>query len=309
VASFIARPGGTLTGPGGMTTDVTAGPQAGFFPSTGLGAAGAIGAGGLLGAIGLPVRAATAGPEQTAGPGAKDRGAAGPHGLGIPGTDGVLSGAIGATASLAGRPGGRSREADKGFTGTIGHSREARGRIAGRLAHGQAADGHLAGMTAAVRKAPVAGFSLGSGHGSVLQESAVPVISAKSPGITSSSVNAQLTPAGPAPGEGGPGVIGGVGGVLGRQGAEAGGDGLMMMPPAGMGGGSQQRQERERRAYLPQDEDYWGTEPELPEPAVGAEDRRAASEPEFAGPRVIAGIGAEAGPAASTQTRPDRRMP
>jgi hypothetical protein len=82
----------------------------------------------------------------------------------------------------------------------------------------------------------------------------------------------------------------------------------MVLPPGAGGGLGQHGQEQERRAYLPEDEDYWGTEPPLPGPAVGAIHHEAAAEQDFEGPRLIVGIGAEAAPKGNTETMSDWRM-
>jgi hypothetical protein len=99
-------------------------------------------------------------------------------------------------------------------------------------------------------------------------------------------------------------------GVLG--GAPGGIGGQMMLPPGGMGGmGGAGRggQERERLAFLPEDEEYWGTGPGLPEPALGARAHHDVPEPEFgSGPAVMA-IGARRALEASADTRSKpRRM-
>jgi hypothetical protein len=91
-------------------------------------------------------------------------------------------------------------------------------------------------------------------------------------------------------------------------GAQAGANGPMMMPPRAQGGQGQQATERQRRAYLPEEEDYWGTDPLLLGPGVDAiDDEDPAEEDEFDGPRLIVGIGAQAAPASHTQTMSEWR--
>jgi hypothetical protein len=204
------------------------------------------------------------------------------------------------------------------------------------LTTGTGAHGRKAGMLTA----PAAGFSVGGGpHGSVLSRSAVPVVSDKPPSVTSSQINLQLTPGGgeggtgpalsglpggqltgpvggpaggplggsPAAGstligEPGPSLIGGSGGVPGGQGTQPGGVGPMMMPRSGAGGPGTGSQERARRAYLPEDDDYWGTEPDQRRYAVGAPEHEIDDEPDFGVPGVFVGIGAEAAPNINRET-------
>jgi hypothetical protein len=102
-----------------------------------------------------------------------------------------------------------------------------------------------------------------------------------------------------------PAAVGGAGGPLAGQGVQAGSHSPMMMPPrSGTGGAGLGGQDDERRAYLPEDEGYWGTGPGLPGPA----DRPVADEPDFDVPRVIVGIGAEAEPNANQETMSNWRM-
>jgi hypothetical protein len=83
----------------------------------------------------------------------------------------------------------------------------------------------------------------------------------------------------------------------------------MMMPPGAQGGQGQQAQERQRRAYLPEEDEYWGTEPLLLGPGVDAiDDEDPNEEEEFDAPRLIVGIGAEPAPNASTQTMSEWRI-
>ena len=299
--SFLAL-GNPAGGPGSTGTGPTAGPQAEFFVPglTALGAPGgpgqsgpltlASGPGGAPGFIGLVGPAGLAGLQTTQPNGRK---AARRRGLIIPGAPGVLSGAIGKT----GQPGGTGQgTGGKGFTGTIGLPPGTDGRFA------------AGGPAVTVRVVPAAGFSLGgSPNGAVLQQSAVPVIPASSSGITSGPINTQLTPGGAGGIPGGAGVTpgGGAGGVPGTQ---PGADRMMMLPPVGRGiGAGQGNQERERLAYLPEAQESWGTDPEHAPPAVGADLKRDASEPEFDGSRLVTAIGVEATTEANTQSGADRR--
>jgi hypothetical protein len=103
----------------------------------------------------------------------------------------------------------------------------------------------------------------------------------------------------------GPALAGGAGGPAAAQGAQGGSHGGMMLPPrSGTGGMGAGGQGGERRAYLPEDEGYWGTGPGLPGPA----DRPGADEPDFDLPRVIVGIGAEADQRASQRNPSNWRM-
>jgi hypothetical protein len=82
--------------------------------------------------------------------------------------------------------------------------------------------------------------------------------------------------------------------------SEAGPGGLaggpMMMPPGGMRGGGQGGQEAVRRAYLPQEAEAWGTEPEfvaVPSAVgIGGEHSQDA-ESEFVAVASAVGIGGE----------------
>jgi beta-glucanase (GH16 family) len=79
----------------------------------------------------------------------------------------------------------------------------------------------------------------------------------------------------------------------------------MMLPPrSGTGGMGAGGQGGERRAYMPEDEGYWGAGPGLPGPA----DRPGPDEPDFDLPRVIVGIGAEADHTASQEATSNWRM-
>ena len=83
------------------------------------------------------------------------------------------------------------------------------------------------------------------------------------------------------------------------QGTQGGSNVPMGMPPrSGPGGMTSPGQDHDRRAYVPEDESYWGTGPRLPGPA----DRDITDEPDFEVSRVIAGIGAELTPNASQET-------
>ena len=86
---------------------------------------------------------------------------------------------------------------------------------------------------------------------------------------------------------------------LAGQGTQGGSNAPMAMPPrSGPGGMTQPGQDHDRRAYVPEDESYWGTGPRLPGPA----DRDITDEPDFDVPRVITGIGADLTPNASQET-------
>lgn len=289
------------------------------------------GAGGPVGAVpGVIGLALTPPPAtgQNAEPGAPPVSA----GLDFTSTAGVLAGAIGATAARdagATGPTGTGPEKSKGFTGTVGRGHKGKGRVSAPAAR----DAHPASRTGAhAHIAPAAGFSLGGGpHGAVLSQAAVPGVAVKPPSITSSPINMQLTPTS-TDGSGLPGLPGSPGGpsaassmvladgspsavtggaMLGGQGVQVGANGTMMLPPGGqcgMGQRGQQGQERERLAYLPEDEDYWATGPTLLSPGVDAIDDEADDEPDFDGPRLIVGIGAEAaGPNRSKETMSDWR--
>lgn len=293
------------------------------------------------------------GPSFAAPPGTGHNAEAGAHhvsaGLNFPSTEGVLAGAIGATPVRDGEPAGsagQGPEKTKGFTGTVGHGAKGKDRVSGSAAH----DAHPASRTGAHgHRAPAAGFSLGGGpHGALLSQAAVPSVAAKPPSVTSSAINTQLTPTS-TDGSGLPGLPGSPGGppavvladgspgpvtggaMLAGQGAQAGANGPMMLPPATRGGMGQQSQELERLAYLPEDEDYWGTGPRLLSPGVDAIDDEADDEPdfdeawlpgagvsvvddaddepEFGGAGLIVGIGAEAaGTQRTKETMSDWRM-
>jgi len=271
-----------------------------------------------------PILAAMPGTDTGAGPGARAVSA----GLNLPSTAGVLAGAIGATPGSAGEPArsaGAAREAGKGFTGTVGRTPQVKGHHGHHGHDGAVGPSHGSGPGRAVRTAPPAGFSLGSGSvGAVLPQSAVPVVASRPPSITSSPVNMQLTPTS-ADGTGLPALPGSPG-VLAVAGpsavpapwavavpagasAQAGANGPMMMPPQAQGGQGQQAQEGQRRAYLPEEDEYWGTEPLLLGPGVDAiDDEDPDEDEEFDAPRMIVGIGAEPAPTASTQTMSEWRI-
>jgi hypothetical protein len=308
------------------------------------------GPGAMPGVIGLALTPPPA-TGQNAEPGAPAVSA----GLDFASTAGVLAGAIGATPVRDGEPAGSadpSPEKSKGFTGTVGRGPKGKDRVSVPAAHGA----HPASRTGAhAHIAPAAGFSLGGGpHGAVLSQAAVSTVAVKPPSITSSALNTQLTPTS-TDGSGLPGLPGSPGGppaassmvladsspsavtggaMLGGPGVQGGANGTMMLPPGaqgGMGQRGQQSQERERLAYLPEDEDYWGTGPTLLSPGVDAIDDEADDEPDFddswlpgsgvsvvdeaddepeyGGPGVIVGIGAEAaGSKRTTETISDWRM-
>jgi hypothetical protein len=353
--SGVPGPGGTVpgnvpntvlaaAGGGGLPSGtITSGASAQSFaaqPSTALG--GTTGGGSVSfvpGLIGLGL-VSQLGANQNPEPGARFS-----AGLNLPSTDGVLNGAIGAMPILAVGsvgPEGAGSKKSNGFTGTVGRGPEVKGQV-----------------DVGIARAPAAGFAIGGGpDGTVLSQSAVPVVVAKPPTITSGTVNMQLTPtsldggglpslpgsppgvlalAGPPGGppdgtsmlltNGGPGGI--AGGALGADGVQAGAGEPMMMPPYALGGRGQQDEERERRAYLPEDEDYWGTAPRLSGPGVDAiedEDEpdfdgswlpgrgvvavdEEEGERDFDGPRLLVGIGAEVlGSQNDTETISDWRM-
>jgi hypothetical protein len=208
-----------------------------------------------------------------------------------------------------------------GFSGTIG--RKDQGAAAGDRGSRERPRGREQAHKR--RTAPSAGFSLGRhANGSVLEQSAVPVIDGgpRSSAVPSSALNAQVIPGGPAGGAlpahelAGAGSIGSFpgtegtvpgaamirnpGAALGREMTGAGRLGPMLMPGGGMGGSAQSGEERERLAYLPEEEEYWGTEPGLPDAPVSPGDQNESDGPEHgAGPAVAIGIGADGGPGPS----------
>jgi hypothetical protein len=95
-------------------------------------------------------------------------------------------------------------------------------------------------------------------------------------------------------------------GPMGLGGMGAGG-----MGAGGMGGGGRlgRGQERERRAYLPQDDSYWGTSPAASAAALGADARDHLDEEFMPGSGHLAGIGADDERAPDRRPRPDRRTP
>ncbi len=354
--ALVAAGGGGL--PPGTVMPGAGGPAPARFTAA-AGTAGGPG-GAVPGVIGLPP-VAPPGTGQNVEPGARRVSA----GLNFSGTTDVLAGAIGATPGRdagASGPAGAGKEKSKGFTGTVGRPPKDKGHVSVHGAHADKRGAALASGTGAhAHMAPAAGFSLGGGpNGSVLSQSAVSAVAVKPPSITSSTVNLQLTPtsadgglpglpgssagasalAGPPGGpaaasgmvlaDGSPGAVGG-GAMLGGQAGQAGASGTMMLPPGAQGGLGQQGQERERVAYMPEDEDYWGTEATLlgpgvdaiddeaedepdfdgswlPGPGGGVVDDDAEDEPDFDGPRLIVGIGAEtAGPNRSKETMSDWR--
>ncbi len=152
--------------------------------------------------------------------------------------------------------------------------------------------------------APSAGVSLGRhSDGPVLAESPVPAIgtASRSPNASFNTLTTQLVPAESGPGlPGGPGsglissaagpggltAPGGFtgqngvawqpdvsGGVLGREQIMPDGQRVPIVPFGGMGASGQQSKERERLAYLPEDENYWGTAPAAMFAAVGRHGR------------------------------------
>ncbi|HET7014920.1 MAG TPA: hypothetical protein VFI65_13480 [Streptosporangiaceae bacterium] len=217
-----------------------------------------------------------------------------------------------------------------GFTGAIGQPGSTGDDEGRRRKHRGTGPDKKPGFVAPLT-APNAGFSIGRGPGGILLErSAVPGIVARPPTVTSSLVSLKpvqvpggTTPAlaGPpgssppapsvstqVPGEGTT-VVAGDGGLLAPRmpgSVEAMGvggvseeGGLGMPPMGGMGGaagagGGLGRVERQRLAYLPEEADYWGTQPDnvtsLGSPS--ADDDGFIEEGFDAVPRRIAGIGA-----------------
>jgi len=88
--------------------------------------------------------------------------------------------------------------------------------------------------------------------------------------------------------------------------------GGMGMGGAGRGGRGGRGQERQRRAYLPEDDSYWGTSPAASAAALGADhyDLHDPEDQEFMpSSGHLAGIGADDERAPDRRPRPDRRTP
>jgi hypothetical protein len=267
--------------------------------------------------------------------------------LGLPGG---LSGAIGAIADRGalGQPGGIG-PVDAGFTGTIGHPHDALARLEGLQAAVRRHE-RKGGLLAAQMPLAGFSLGRNPG-GAVLPQSSAAALAARPPAVTSSPINSQLTPAGTpassgvAPGTMAPGgsatlpdggaavgdslAIGpGMNGLNGT-GQAAGADGMAgaeepeMMPPGmgmggmgmggmgGAGGRGQAGQERQRKAYLPEEEEYWGTAPGLMNLSLGAggyDDTDDSTEPEFVvAPSAAVGIGAQPAARPAASAIPDRR--
>ena len=237
-------------------------------------------------------------------------------GPGGPGPIGGQTGVIGGPADRMGLPLALNPadSESRGFTGIIGDQNAIdRRNVNGRAAGDTRAKRQKSEKVSRTPRAPAAGYSLGgSADGPVLAQEAVPVLAVKPPGAVSSSLNLRLIPgdggisvsgpAGPALSsppvdgrvgaafpDGGPNALADAGGVIGQQ---PGVTGPVMMPGGAMtSAAGLTAQPRERRAYLPQDHDYWGTESEPPDEPGGSVDHRHA-ELDFRGLSVFAAIGA-----------------
>ncbi|MGD0558669.1 MAG: hypothetical protein ABSA93_27285 [Streptosporangiaceae bacterium] len=247
----------------------------------------------------------------------------------------ALSGAIGATGDTAAEDevASLALAASTAFTGTIGKTGETPAtsdRAAKTSTRKRAALAVLA-----IRQAPDAGSALGrSPDGSVLAQSAVPTLPGGPPSVRSGPVNTQLAPGGGTDGGASAGGLSGVpggstspvspagspasqsmttsttnpAGLLGNEGTGSLADGRMM-PPGGLGGLGSQDRERQRVAYLPEEEEYWGTDPgAAPHISIGAPYGARPRLPDSTGrPEHIPGIGAIGNPAAEPDSRSDRR--
>jgi len=171
----VAGPAGPGGGPG-QVADLAALPGAG--PVAGLAGPGGAAGAGTGGAVAAPAAADLSGLT-----GALAR-------------PSVLAGAIGATAGDRAGNAARPLSGSAGFTGTIGHLPEAGRKDGGpQPRNGQHDGGRKKVLPAALQQAPAAGFSLGRDpHGAVLQQAAVPTVTARPTAVTSSPVNSQLTP-------------------------------------------------------------------------------------------------------------------
>lgn len=135
------------------------------------------------------------------------------------------------------------------------------------------------------------------------------------------AINTELVPV---TGQGPPGVGGQVSQVVGvtspasQQGGPPGGsdagalgqDGepMMLMPGMGTSGGMRD-QERQRLAYLPEDEEYWGTDPRAVVAPIGSQDITDPPEQDFEPGPALGRIRADHAAGTGGQTRPDRRNP
>jgi hypothetical protein len=216
----------------------------------------------------------------------------------------ALSGAIGAVAddTTQSQSALSAIAESTAFTGTIGKTNEkADGRTKSDDPAAHRKRKRAAASLMAPRQAPDAGSSLGrSPDGSVLEQSTVPTLTSGPPPVRSGPVNTQLVPSSSANGAAPPGAPAGApassasaarpaaslptgnpspdGQSMANAVANPGGEattgtanGPMMMPPRMPGGGlGGQDAERQRLAYLPEDEEYWGTGPALPYNSIGS---------------------------------------
>jgi hypothetical protein len=134
-----------------------------------------------------------------------------------------------------------------------------------------------------------------------------------SPGGGSTELTGTGAATGSGEGVGGTGQMMDPGMGMGMPGMGMGGMGGMGMGGMGRGGRGQRGQERQRLAYLPEDEEYWGTAPPVNVGVVRADvhdDIDDIQEPEFRiDPSHLAGIGADDERGLVRNSRPDRRMP
>jgi hypothetical protein len=227
-----AGPGSTPASPGG-----SAGPDG--APSQAADLADLPGAGPAAGVAGPTIG--------VAGPGGAGAGSEDPAAVAVaadlPGLTGalarpsVLAGAIGATAGDRADDATRPRSDSAGFTGTIGHLPRAGHKDGGPGPHSaqQHDGGRKKALPVGLRQAPTAGFSLGRDpHGAVLQQAAVPTVTARPPAVVSSPVNSQLIPGAGALGGTAPGgtAPGGTTAAL-SAGAGAPGGTAATLPPGG----------------------------------------------------------------------------
>ena len=143
----------------------------------------------------------------------------------------ALAGAIGAIADDRASNAAPPQPHRDGFTGTIGHAPETGDKAGGPLRHGGQHDGgRKKALSAALRQAPTAGFSLGRDPGgTVLPQATVPTVAARPTAVVSSPVNSQLIPGAGALGSPDPG---GTAAAL-PSGAGSLGGPTAMLPPGG----------------------------------------------------------------------------
>jgi hypothetical protein len=106
---------------------------------------------------------------------------------------------------------------------------------------------------------------------------------------------------------GGPAAADGAFGAGGEAGMAA--EPMLMMPR--MMGGRGQREERVRNAFLPEDQEYWGTEPGIPRESLtsaGRNDGEPDSQDDEYGPFEATGIGADCRTGRRRNTTSDGRM-